>query len=215
MGEAAATPSAGIKRLEKKRGRLWGFVRRGLPGVVSPLDPSMTAGRLRHLMTSFVKTMSSYVKSRMGEDVLKDMLEHQAEEFASNVGQWRWGAAQIAENLIRLNFQPLGMQAEYSGDSEAARIVVKSCPLPQRFLQNPELLMAFFESEGQDFKGLLALGESLTAKGEWPPKTLEACSLCKVVIPRVGEKMDFTWEHEMTDDKPPNCSFDIRTTHNK
>jgi hypothetical protein len=215
VGEEAATSSAGIKRLEKKRGRLWGFVRRGLPGVVSPLSPSMTTGRLRHLMTSFVKTMSSYVKNRMGEDVLRDMLEHQAEEFASNLGPWRWGAAQIAENLIRLNFQPLGMQAEYTVDGEAARIIVKSCPLPQRFLQNPELLMAFFESEAQDLKSLISLGESLTARGEWPPKTLEVCSLCKMVIPRVGKQMGFTWEHELTDDKPPICSFNIRITHNK
>lgn len=215
MSEAEERPSSGIKRLERRRGRIWGFLRRERPGVVSSLSPLQIAGRLRHLMMSSVKTAGSYVRRRMGEDGLREMMEHQATEFALNVRRRSWGADQLAGSLIKLNFQPLGMDAEYEGDSKAATILVKSCPLPQRFLQSPELLVGFFESDMGDFKGLQSLGESLTAKGEWPPKTMETCFLCRVVMPRVGDEVGFEWERGVTDDKPPRCFFKIKVGHNK
>jgi len=213
MSEASTVSSTGIRRLEKKKGRLWGFLRKRPPGEVEPLPASMIAGRLRHLMMTVTRTMGSYVRGKMGEGTLRDMLEYQADEFASNVIRAGRGADQIARLLIKLNFQPLGMKAEYTGDSEAARIVVIKCPLPERFLQRPELLVTFFEPEGDWLEGLRGLGDSLTARGEWPPKPIEACSLCKVVVPRVGEKIGFTWEHGMTVDKPPQCYFKIKLSN--
>lgn len=209
MSEAQSDSSARIKKLESRKGRIWGFIRRRPKGEVQPLSPFGMVGRLRHLLMSTVKTISSYVRSNMGERTLREMFDHQAEEFASHSVNWNFGADQIAEKIIQLNFQPLGIKAEYSGDREAARIVVSDCPLPQRYMQDPELLLEIYESEDKGFKELLSLGDSLTAKGEWPPKRPEACSLCRVVIPRVGQKTGFTWEHGMTDDKPPRCFFNI------
>ena len=57
----------------------------------------------------------------------------------------------------------------------------------ERLLQRLELLVTFIKSEGDWFEGLRGLGDSLTAKGEWPPKPIKACSLCKVVVPRERE----------------------------
>lgn len=215
MSEEVGSSSTEIKRLEKRRGRIWGFLRREKAGEVSPLSPWQIAGRLRHLLMSSMKTASSYMRGKMGENGLKELLEHQAAEFAINVRRRSWGADQLAANLIRLNLQPLGMKAEYEGNKEAATIIVNTCPLPQRFLQEPELLAAFFESEMKGFKGLQSLGDSLTAKGEWPPKTVEVCFLCRVVMPRVGEEVGFEWEQGITEDKPPRCFFNINIRRNE
>ena len=129
----------GIKRLEKKRGRIWGFLRREEEGV-PPMKSSDMIYRLRHLLMSSVKTMTSFIRTQLGEETLSEMLDYQASEFASHGMKLYWGADQIAENIIRQNFQPLGIETEYIGNREEASMTVNSCPLPNRFLQNPELL---------------------------------------------------------------------------
>ena len=200
----------GIKRLERKRGRLWGLLGQGEEGIV-PLSPSDMISRLRHLMMSSVKTMTSYIRTQLGEETLNEMLDHQAAEFASQGMKLPWGADQIAENIIRLNFQPLGIEAEYTGNREEASITVKNCPLPERFLRNPELLTVLSGVEREGFKGLIGFGDSLTAKGEWPPKRPEVCSLCRVMLPRVSEEMGFAWTYGLTYAKPPQCFFTLKS----
>jgi hypothetical protein len=200
----------GIKRLERKRGRLWGFLGRGEEGIV-PLSPSEMISRLRHLMMSSVKTTTSFIRNQLGEGTLNEMLNHQAAEFASNRMKLSYGADQMAENIIRLNFQPLGIEAEYKGNREEASITVKNCPLPDRFLRNPELLILSGAERG-GFSGLQSLGESLTARGEWPPKRPEVCSLCRVMLPRVSEEMGFAWTYGLTKDKPPQCFFTLKSS---
>lgn len=211
MSTEGGKKPTGIKRLERKRGRLWGFLGRGEEGVV-PLPPSDMIGRLRHLLMSSVKTMTSFIRNQLGEGILNEMLDHQASEFATYGMKLPWGADQMAENIIRLNFQPLGIEAEYTGNREEAFITVKNCPLPDRFLQNPELLTILGGAEREGFKGFISLGDSLTARGEWPPKRPEVCSLCRVVLPRVSEEMGFAWTYGLTDDKPPQCFFTLKSS---
>ncbi len=203
----------GIKRLEKKKGRLWGFMLREAPGKVKPLSPTSTAGRLRHLMMSTIKTTSSFLKSKMGENGPASMFEHQANEFASRYENRSFRADMLAKNTIRFNFQPLGAEASYSGDAEAARIVVERCPLPQRFLNQPE----FLEQITFDQKPLIEMqsADTLTGKGEWPPKRIEPCSMCKILMPRIGEKLGFKWESGLTKDTPPRCFFTITVNREK
>lgn len=212
MSEPQEGSPTGIKRLEKKKGRLWGFMLREEPGKVTPLPQISMTRRLRHLMMSSIKTTGSYMRNRMGDGGLRGMFEHQANEFADAWRMRLFGADQIARDMIRYNFQPLGMEAEYSGDNEVVKIVVTRCPLPQRFLQNPEFLAEIaIETEEKGIIDGLRLYESLTAKGEWPPKSIEACSLCKIVVPKMGERLGFAWEHSLTDDQPPRCVFILRT----
>jgi len=215
MSEAPEKPSTGIKRLEKKKGRLWGFLRRKVPGMVNPLSPGRMAQRIRHLFISSIKTTSSYMRGLVGDSGLRSMFEYQAREFASGWGKWRWSADRIAEQMIRLNFQPLGMKAEYSGDAEVATIVVTKCPLPQKFLEEPEFLVELsFDSELKSPIEDLRVS-SHTARGEWPPRSVEACAVCRIVTPRIGEKLGFTWERGLTDHKPPQCFFTIRVSPEK
>ena len=83
MSEPPERPT-GIKRLEKRKGRLWGFIRREAPGTVEPLNPLRMTYRLRHLMMSSIKTTGSFLRRRLGERGLTSMFEHQADEFASS-----------------------------------------------------------------------------------------------------------------------------------
>jgi hypothetical protein len=199
----------GIKRLEKKRGRLWGLLGRGEEGIV-PLSPSAMISRLRHILMSSVKTTTSFIRNQLGEGTLSEMLDHQASEFASRRMKLSYGADQMAENIIRLNFQPLGLEAEYKGNRDEASITVKNCPLPDRFLHIPELLIMRGEQRG-GLKGLIGSGDSLTARGEWPPKRPEVCSLCRVILPRVSEERGFTWTYGLTRDRPPQCFFTLKS----
>lgn len=206
MSDMPERPS-GIKRLEKKKGRLWGFIRREAPGTVEPLSPAGMTQRLRHLMMSSIKTTGSFLRGRMGEGGLKNMFEHQAEEFASSALRPHLRADLLAKNTIRYNFQPLGIEASYSGDAEVAEILVERCPLPQRFLNQPEFLEQLTFEQKPLLEGFQA--DTLTAKGEWPPKRVESCSLCRIVMPGIGEKLGFKWEGGVTKDRPPKCFFTI------
>jgi len=205
----------GIKRLEKRRGRLWGFIRREAPGTVEPLNPLRMTHRLRHLMMSSIKTTSSYLRSRLGERGLTGMFEHQADEFASSWMRTDLLADALARNTILYNFQPLGMEANYSGDAEVATIVVESCPLPQRFLTQPE----FLEERSFDLRPLLTstdfASDTPTSRGEWPPKKVESCNVCRIVMPKMGEKIGFDWEIGLTKQKPRRCMFTIRVKPKK
>ncbi len=162
---------------------------------------------------STIKTTGSYLRSRMGENGLTSMFEHQADEFASRYEKRSFRADMLARSTIRFNFQPLGAEASYSGDAESARIMVDRCPLPQRFLNRPE----FLEQITFDQKPLLEMqsADTLTGKGEWPPKRIEPCSMCKILMPRIGEKLGFEWESGLTNDAPPRCFFTITVSQEK
>lgn len=214
MSEPQERPK-GIKKLEKRKGRLWGFIRREAPGTVEPLNPIRMTKRLRHLMMSSIKTTSSYLRRRLGERELTSMFEHQADEFASSWMRTVLLADALARNMILYNFQPLGMEANYSGDAEVATIVVESCPLPQRFLNQPE----FLEERSFDLPPLLSstdfASDTLTSRGEWPPKRVESCNMCRVVMPKMGERIGFEWEVGLTEQKPRRCMFTIRVKPKK
>lgn len=201
--------TAGIKRLETRKGRFWGFMKKEPPGVITPLPPVKMTRRLRHLMMSTVKTTSSFLRGTMGEGGLTNMFEHQAEEFASTSKRLVLKADKLARDTIVYNFQPLGIEATYTGDADEARIVVESCPLPQRFLKQPEFLEELTFDEESRISGSDFAGESLTARGEWPPKKLESCSVCRVVMPRIGERLGFQWESGTTEGRPVKCTFTI------
>jgi hypothetical protein len=205
----------GIKRLEKRKGRLWGFIRREAPGTVEPLNPLRMTQRLRHLMMSSIKTTGSYLRRRLGERGLTSMFEHQADEFASSWMRTDLLADALARNTILYNFQPLGMDANYSGDAEVATIVVESCPLPQRFLTRPE----FLEERSYDMPPLLTstdfASDTLTSRGDWPPKKVESCNVCRIVMPKMGERLGFDWEVGLTEKKPRRCTFTIRVKPKK
>jgi len=198
----------GIKRLEKRKGRFWGFLRRSDPGTVEPLSPIRMTQRLRHLMMLSIKATSSFLRSRMGERGLTSLFEHQAEEFASSSKGSLLKADILARDTIIFHFQPLGMEAVYSGDAEVAQIVVESCPLPERLIQGAQFLAdRVFEHEIllEGFGG-----DTLTARGEWPPKKDESCYLCRIVMPKIGEKLGFKWEHSLTKGIYPRCIFTIK-----
>jgi hypothetical protein len=203
---------SGIKRLEKRKGRLWGFLRREDPGVVTPLSSDRMTRRLRNLIMYSTKTMGSFLRSRMGERGLTSLFEHQAEEFASSWRKSLYGADKLARDTIMYNFQPLGIEAVYSGDREVAQIVVEECPLPQRLMRQPEFLEEITFVEKSLLSSSDFAGDNLTAKGEWPPKKLESCSVCRIVMPRIGERLGFEWEIGMTKAIPRRCLFTIRVS---
>ena len=113
----------------------------------------------------------------------------------------------LAKNTIRFNFQPLGIEVSYSGDAEVAEILVERCPLPHRFLNQPEFLEQLIFEPKPLLEGCQA--DTPTSKGEWPPKRVESCSLCRIVMPRIGEKLGFKGEGGVTKDGPPMCFFTI------
>lgn len=202
--------ATGIKRLETRIGRLWGF-RREEKGAVAKLSPERTIRRLVHLFTASLGSMGSFLREKMGESGLKSVFEYQGEKFAEGLEKWAWRADEIAENMIRLNFQPFGMKARYSGDKEKATIVVEECPLPERFLQSVEYLREFtIEQQGASIvDGMFASPDKASSSWNWPPKKTEICATCRIVMPKLGKKLGFSWKHRITDDRPPKCVFDI------
>ena len=159
-------------------------------------------------MMSSIKTTSNYLKSKFGEISLKNLFEHQAEEFASNTKRSRFRADYLARDTILYNFQPLGIEATYSGNADEAKIFVKNCPLPQRFLGQPEFLEQITFDQKQLFTDFG--GDTLTAKGEWPPKRDESCNVCRIVMPEIGKKLGFEWEWGLTTDTYRKCFFTIK-----
>ena len=197
-----------IKRMEKRKGRFWGFMKKEDPGIVTPLPLEQTTQRLRQLMMSSMKSIGAFLRNTIGEGGMTDMFEFQAEEFATESKKPQLSADTIARDMIKYNFQPFGIEATYTGDKKSAKILVKTCPLPQRLLNPPE----FFRQYSFDQKPLLSDfgGETLTARGEWPPKKVESCYLCRIVMPAIGEKLGFSWEYGLTDDTYRKCQFTIQ-----
>jgi hypothetical protein len=152
----------------------------------------------------------------MGESGVRSVFEYQGEKFGEGLEKWTWRADEIAKNMIRLNFQPFGIEARYSGGKKKATIVVEKCPLPERFLHSVEYLREFtVEPHAAGFKGeagLRRLEEKMNTSWEWPPKKTEVCATCRVVMPKLGEKLGFSWKHRTTNDTPPKCAFDIEIT---
>jgi hypothetical protein len=151
------------------------------------------------------------LRGKIGESSVKSVFEYQGEKFGEGLEKWGWRADKIAKNMIRLSFQPFGMEAKYSGDEKKTTIVVEKCPLPQKFLQSVEYLKEFtFEQEeptgvDQMFGSL----DKVSSSWEWPPKKTEVCATCRIVMPKFGKKLGFSWKHHITDDTPPKCVFDI------
>lgn len=205
--------ATGIKRLETRIGRLWGF-RRVEKGVVARLSPEKTIGRLVRLFVASMDTIGSFLRGKMGESSLQSMFEYQGEKFGEGLEKWAWRADDIAKNMIRLNFQPFGIEARYSGDKEKATIVVSKCPLPERFLQSVEYLREF-TIEQQDairVNGMFTSLDKVSSSWDWPPKKTEICATCRIVMPKLGKKLGFSWKHHITNDVPPKCVFDIEIT---
>jgi hypothetical protein len=211
MSEPSGSTRTGIKRLEKKRkGRLWGLLKESKAlGIVTPLKPESMVLRLRNLMTSSIKTTSKYIRDTMGETGLKNLFEYQGEQYTPRWTKWKPRADQIARTMIQLNFQPLGIDAEFTGDEENATITVNNCPIPQRFLQDPELFIEYSPA----LKPLLkSFSENLDTSKEFRKqiKSVEACSTCRIITPKVGKEVGFEWESDLTDDDPTTCQFNIR-----
>ena len=196
-----------IKRLEKREGRFWLFKRKIPPGTVEPLSLDKMTARLRYLWIYTMKTMGNFLRETIGEKGLQNMYEHQAIEYADNSKLFSLKADDIAVKMIKYNLQPQGIEASYSGDEKEAKIITKTCPLPQKLIGTPE----FLQQTSFDEKPLFVDfgGGTLTAKGEWPPKRLESCHTCLVIMPKIGEKLGFTWEHGLTDDTYRKCFFTI------
>jgi len=202
--------ATGIKRLETRIGRLWGFHREE-KGVVARLPPERTIGRLVHLFIASVGAMGSFLREKMGESILQSMFEYEGEKFGEGWEKRAWKADDIAKNMIRLNFQPFGIEAQYSGDKDKATIVVSSCPLPEKFLQSPEFLTEFTIEQQVAIRGneMFASLDKVSSSWDWPPKKTEICATCRIVMPRLGKRLGFSWRHSVTKDVPPKCVFDI------
>ncbi|UCC33302.1 MAG: hypothetical protein JSW53_05920 [Candidatus Bathyarchaeota archaeon] len=216
--QSSEKKSTGIKRLEMRIGRLWGF-RREKEGIVAKLPPEKTVGRLIHLFIASVNTIGSFLREKMGETGVRSVFEYQGEKFGEGLEKWPWRADEIAKNMIRLNFQPFGIEAHYSGDKNKATIVVEKCPLPDNFGHSVEYLREFTaEPHGAVFKGeakLRRLEESMSTSWDWLPKKPEVCATCRIVMPKLGEKLGFSWKHSMTSDAPPKCVFEIQIAKGK
>jgi len=200
----------GIKRLETRIGRLWGF-HREREGVVTRLSPEKTIGRLVRLFIASMDTIGSFLRGKMGESTLQSMFEYQGEKFGEGLEKWTWRADDIAKNMIRLNFQPFGIEAQYSGDKDRAEIVVAKCPLPEKYLQSVEYLKEFtIEQQGATrVDGMFSSLDKVSSSWDWPPKKTEICATCRIVMPKLGKKLGFSWKHHITNDVPPKCVFDI------
>lgn len=214
MTEEAKPQSTGIKQMEARKGRLWGFIRSEAraKGHVEPLSESVTAGRLRHLFFSSIKTISDFMKSKVGEGALTEMFEYQGQAYGSRKTEWKWTAERIAQDMIKQNFQPLGIEAEYAGGDQEAEIVIKYCPLPQRFIEEPMFISTIYPLESG--KPMLAeFGSGLVAKGEWPPRKTEVCALCKIVTPKTVERLGYDWSYELKEvpgEVRKYCTFKIK-----
>ena len=208
--------ATGIKRLETRIGKLWGF-RREKKGEVSKLSPEKTIGRLVRLFIASVDTVSSFLREKMDESSLKSMFEYQGERFSEGWEKQTWRADDIAENMIRLNFQPFGINAQYTGNKEKATIVVEKCPLPEKFLQPVEYLKEFTVEQPLAIRGdeMFASLDRYSPGRDWPPKKTEVCATCRIVMPELGKKLGFSWKHHITDDIPPKCVFNIEIVKHK
>lgn len=179
--------------------------------TIEALSSEGTIRRLVHLYIASMGSVGSYVRDKIGESSLRGIFEYESEKFSEGLEKIDWRADDIAKDMIRLNFQPFGMEATYSGDSEKATITVTKCPLPEKFLQSVEFLRVYtFERENVSrMPQLLASTDKPSSKWEWPPKKTEVCGTCRIVMPKLGKKLGFCWEHGITNDLPPKCVFDI------
>jgi hypothetical protein len=119
----------------------------------------------------------------------------------------------LARWTIKYNLQPQGIEATYFGDEKEAVIETQSCPLPQKILAVPEFLYQRSFDEKPLFSDFGA--DTLTSKGEWPPKKLESCHTCKVIMPKIGDILGFTWEHGLTEGPYRKCMFTITLNEKK
>jgi len=107
------------------------------------------------------------------------------------------------------------MEARYSGNSEKATIVVTKCPLPEKFLQSVEFLKEFtFEQKGAKIEEMFASIDKVSATWDWPPRKTEVCATCRIIMPKLGKKLGFTWKHRVVK-APPECVFDIEVTEHR
>jgi hypothetical protein len=201
------TKKTNIKRLEKRKGRFWLFKRKVPSGTVEPLSETRMTTRLRNLWIYTMKTMGIYLRETIGENGLQNMYEHQAKQYADSSIISNLKANDLAIKTIKYNLQPQGIEATYSGNDKEATITTQNCPLPQKILQTPEYLQQISFDEKPLFVDFGA--GTLTARGEWPPKRLESCHTCQVIMPKIGETLGFTWEHGLTDGAYRKCFFKI------
>ena len=182
--------------------------------TVGALSSEGTISRLVHLYIASMGSVGSYVREKMGESSLQGIFEYESEKYSEGLEKITWRADDIAKNMIRLNFQPFGIEAKYSGNSEKATIIVTKCPLPEKFLQSVEFLRVYrYEQENEfRFEQMFASPDKPSSKGDWPPKKTEVCGTCRIVMPKMGKKLGFSWEHRINDDIPPKCVFDIEIT---
>ena len=207
MKTMSETEDTSIKRLEKREGRFWLFKRKMPPGTVQPLSQINMTTRLRNLWIYTMKTMGTFLRETIGENGLQSMYEHQAEIYADSSKIFSLKADDLAKKTIKYNLQPQGLEATYNGNEKEATITILNCPLPQKLLATPEFLQQISFDEKPLFVDFGA--DTLTARGEWPPKRLESCHTCLVIMPKIGEKLGFTWEHGLTDDDYRKCFFRI------
>jgi nucleotide-binding universal stress UspA family protein len=186
----------------------------GQEGTIAALSPEGTANRLVNLHIASMGAVGSYMREKKDESSLQGIFEYESEKFSEGLGGYIWKADDIAKDMIRLNFQPFGMEAEYSGNSEKATITVTKCPLPEKFLQSPEFLK-ILKIERQDvfrMDQMFASPDKLSSSWDWPPKRPEICGTCRILMPKLGKKLGFSWEHRINDEIPPKCLFDIEIT---
>jgi len=183
-------------------------------GSIVALSSEGTISRLVSLHLGSMGAIGSYMREKMDESSLRGMFEHESEKFSKDLEKFTWRADDIAKDMIRLNFQPFGMEARYSGNSEKASIIVTKCPLPEKFLQSLEFLRVFKVEQKDAFRmdQMFAAPDKLSSTWDWPPKKPEVCGTCRIVMPKLGEKLGFSWEHRITDEIPPKCIFDIEIT---
>jgi nucleotide-binding universal stress UspA family protein len=186
-------------------------------GAVAGLSPEGTISRLVNLYIASRGAVGSYVREKMGEGSLQNIFEYESEKFSKGLEKIVWRADDIAKDMIRLNFQPFGMEAKYSGNNEKATIVVTKCPLPEKFIQSVEFLKAFtFEQQDVDkMDELFDSPDKISSSWDWPPKKTEVCATCRVVMPKLGNRLGFIWKHRVTTEVPPKCVFDIEITKNQ
>jgi hypothetical protein len=202
-----------IKQLEKRKRRFWSFKRKLPSGKVEPLSETNMTKRLRNIWIYTMKTMGVALRETIGEKGLKNMYEHQAQQYAKSSRISRLKASDLAEWTIKYNLQPQGIEATFRGNEKEATITTQDCPLPQKIIARPEFLrQRTFEQKPllSDFGA-----EKLSAKGEWPPKRLESCHICLVIIPKIGENLGFTWEHGLTKGPYKKCLFKITINEEK
>jgi hypothetical protein len=196
-----------IKQLEKRKRRFWSFKRKLPSGKVEPLSETTMTKRLRNIWIYTMKTIGVFLRETIGEKGLQNMYEHQAQQYAKSSRISRLKADDLAQWTIKYNLQPQGIEATFGGNEKEATITTQNCPLPQKILARPEFLrQRTFEQESMipDFGA-----ETLTAKGEWPPKRLESCHTCQVIMPKIGENLGFNWKHGLTKGPFRKCFFKI------